>query len=169
MQNWKLHEQEAVKKAEQHARVERVPQAAFLACEWFEAANCFRVVDKIQWYSSLSVALYKGRKMKQIIFLILLAIFFSGCSSSLEYELEEAQDRIKELESKIETIESKFDEVKSKADAVESAVHNLKSEIDDFSDENWRDNVPEVEDTANNIESALDDLKSEINDIEYEF
>lgn len=104
---------------------------------------------------------YTRRRMKQITFLILLAILLLGCG--------ENEDRIEELEAKIEAIESEFDDVKSKADDLESAVDDLKSEIDDFLYENWRDNVPEVEDAADNVESALDDLKSEINDVGYEF
>lgn len=51
---------------------------------------------------------------------------------------------------------------------METAIDDLNREIDDFSYEDWQDNIPDVERAANEVESALEDLKRELDDIESE-
>lgn len=104
--------------------------------------------------------------MKQLLSIVLTAAFLCGCGNErieeLEYELEEAQ-------KKLENIESEFEDIQLKMRYLDSAIDELKNEIDDFSYENWRDNVPEAESAAEDVESAFHDLKREVDDIEYEF
>ena len=81
-------------------------------------------------------------EMKQLLFIVLTAAFLCGCGNErieeFEYELEEAQN-------KLGNIESGFEDIQSKMRYLDSAIDEQKNEIDDFSYENWRDNIPEVE------------------------
>lgn len=109
--------------------------------------------------------------MKASTFLIAfcLILLVSGCTDSgSEQRIAELEYRIAELQSQLESIQSKFDHVMNTFHEARFSFELLKSEVDDFSYENWRKNVPDVQDATSALEWALDDLEDAINQLQSE-
>ncbi len=70
----------------------------------------------------------------------LMSFVFLACGDS-----EDPEKKINRLEAKVRKLEEKIDGIDSAFQDVGGAVLKLGLEIEDFSSENWRTNVPDVE------------------------
>ena len=93
--------------------------------------------------------------MKRLLAISFALAILSGCGNS---ELEESRIKLENIKDELIDVEWAMKEL-------ERAVEYLRKEVDDFSYENWRYNVPNVEKAAYEVENYFDNLKREINDV----
>jgi archaellum component FlaC len=92
--------------------------------------------------------------------LICVAIVFTlvGCKNTDELG-RSSDEQIEALKSKVRKLEEKIDHIESQFGDVTGSVLKLGNEIEDFSSENWKKNVPEVEYEFELLRQAVSDVQ----------
>ncbi|YCM44534.1 hypothetical protein V2O64_00685 [Verrucomicrobiaceae bacterium 227] len=70
-------------------------------------------------------------------------------------------EQIESLKLEVERLEGKIDRIESQFGDVTGSVLDLGNEIEDFSSENWKKNVPEVEYDFELLRQAVSDVEDE--------
>ena len=95
-------------------------------------------------------------------YLFYAAISFAlvSCRNNDEFG-RSSGEQIEALKSKVEKLEGKIDRIESQLGDVTGSVLKLANEIEDFSNENWKENVPEVEYEFEQLRQAVSDVEDE--------
>lgn len=98
--------------------------------------------------------------MKNITICIINLLMLSACdvdrADKLNQELQQTRSELEEANNKLE-------EVRNRTEELGSAINTLRENVDDFDDDNWRDNVPKVKEATTNVETSLSELESVVN------
>ena len=103
-----------------------------------------------------------------------LIIFLQSCSQSeidslknevynLENEVSDIEYEMSELQDVYDNLTSTMYEIELAGDELEWQIQNLRSEIDEFSWQDWETNVWDVDNQMYQVESALSDLQYQFN------
>ena len=99
--------------------------------------------------------------MRMGITIIVAALILTGCGQP---ELERTKAENVELRAQVERLQGEISDIKEKADALETSSGELRSQMDRFQSENWRDVVPDAQAASDQVESDQDSLKSSVDD-----
>ncbi len=89
-----------------------------------------------------------------------LTILLSTGLLTISIMLVKQRNTIKELTEELSDAEDKIYDIHNEVNKLESSISELRSCVENFNYDNWRDVVPEVEDATRNIESEFEELKS---------
>lgn len=96
--------------------------------------------------------------------LVCPTIFFTfalvGCRNTDKFE-RSSGEQIEALKSEVEKLEGQIDRIESQFGDVTGSVIKLANEIEDFSSENWKKNVPEVEYEFEQLRQAVSEVQDE--------
>jgi chromosome segregation ATPase len=82
--------------------------------------------------------------VKKLVWFVSMSLILVACDDPGE-SIDEKEEEIEKLESQVEELEEKMEKIDSELVEVKGALLGLANEIEDFSRENWRLNVPDVE------------------------
>lgn len=99
--------------------------------------------------------------MRMGITTIVAALVLTGCGKS---DLDRTKAENEELRTQVESLQGEISDIKEKADALETSSRELRSQMDRFQRENWRDVVPDAQAASDQVESDQDSLKSSVDD-----
>jgi outer membrane murein-binding lipoprotein Lpp len=99
--------------------------------------------------------------MRTMIAVITAALVLTGCGQP---ELDRTKAENEELRAQVESLQGEISDIKEKADALETSSGELRSQMNRFQSENWRDVVPDAQAASDQVESDQDSLKSSVDD-----
>lgn len=114
--------------------------------------------------------------MTKQLLLFFISLSLLGCdtgpnrfdSSSVDEDIEvddcAVDDRMLELESQLEEARAQVTLLEGHNLHLQDAIENLQSNIERFSDQNWRDVVPDVAESAEVVATERAGLESAISD-----
>lgn len=79
-------------------------------------------------------------------------------------ELDKTKAENEELRAQVESLQGEISDIKEKAEALQTSSVELRSQMDRFQSENWRDVVPDAQAASDQVESDQDALKSSVDD-----
>jgi len=99
--------------------------------------------------------------MRMGITIIVAALVLTGCGQS---ELDRTKAENEELRAQVASLQGEISDIKEKADALETSSGELRSQMDRFQSENWREVVPNAQAASDQVESDRASLKFSVDD-----